>query len=327
MPLQLIRQDLTKISVDAIVNTTNRELVGYSGLDLAIHKAAGPKLDEECSRIAPLQQGKAKITKGYNLPAKYVIHTYGPIWEGGEYGEEEILKSCYLGCLKLARLFKLESIAFPLISSGLYSFPKDKVLKIAMETITDFLFSNDIELSVYLCVYDKESYSISKKLFKDIESFIEEKTDEEYNKFECAEVCYSRRSSEISYEELDISDYIVNIDKSFSEKLFNLIDRKGLTDVECYKKANVDRRVFSKLKNNNYKPSKCTAIAFCIALELDLEEALGLLETLGYTLSKSNKFDLIIRYFIMNEMYDINEINGVLFKYDQMLLGSQGDNK
>lgn len=318
MPLQLIRQDITKMEVDAIVNTTNEQLIGFSGVDLAIHKTAGPKLDEECARIAPLKQGKAKITKGYNLPSRYVIHTFGPVWSGGNNNEIELLKSCYIECLKLARFFRIESIAFPLISSGEYLFPKDKVLKYAMETITEFLLEN--EMTVYLCVYDKESYSISKKLFNDIESFIEdEKEEEKY--YSCQDICYSSKvNAEPSSDELDINDYITKIDKSFSEMLFDLIDKKGMTNVECYKKANVDRRVFSKLKNKNYKPSKYTAIAFCIALELDLEETLSLLETLGYTLSKSNKFDLIIRYFIINENYDVFEINSVLFQYDEHLL-------
>lgn len=317
MPITLIRQDIVKMKVDAIVNTTNEQLIGFSGVDLAIHKAAGLKLDEDCAKLAPLYVGKARITKGYDLPSKYVIHTVGPVWRGGENDEVNLLKSCYKECLKLARFFRIESIAFPLISSGEYGFPKDKVLKIAIEVITDFLLETD--LTVYLCVYDKESYSISKKLFSDIETFIEDEKEEEY--FSCEEVYYSSKPcAETDFSELDIADYITQIDKSFSEKLFDLIDLKGMTDVECYKKANVDRRVFSKLKNKKYKPSKYTAIAFCIALELNLEETLSLLETLGYTLSKSNKFDLIIRYFITNENYDVFEINSVLFQYDEHLL-------
>ena len=148
MPLQIIRQDITKMHVDAIVNTTNEEMIGYSGVDLAVHEGAGQKLDAECARIAPLGLGTAKITSGYNLPAKYIIHTSGPAWHGGLLGESIILKSCYIESLKLAVEKGLESVAFPLISSGAYGYPKEQVLKFAVQVITEFL--DEHELEVYL---------------------------------------------------------------------------------------------------------------------------------------------------------------------------------
>ena len=340
MPLQIIRQDITKMKVDAIVNTTNEEMIGYSGVDLAVHTMAGPELDEECSKIAPLFLGQAKITKAYNLPSKYVIHTSGPVWRGGNYGESDILRSCYEESLKLAVENKCKSIAFPLISSGVYQYPKDQVLKFAIHIITEFLF--DHELKVYLCVFDKESYSFSQKLFNDIQEFIDDEYVDEHDEdyyddlggalaeeplmlCKCCEALPPIEADEAEQPDIDglsLKDYIEQMDKSFQEMLFDLIDESGMTDVECYKKANVDKRTFSKIKSNkDYRPSKQTVIAFAISLQLNMDETQALLATVGFTLSRSNVFDKIIRYFIHNKNYDIFEINQALFEFDQVLLG------
>ena len=340
MPLQIIRQDITKMKVDAIVNTTNEEMIGYSGVDLAVHTMAGPELDEECSKIAPLFLGQAKITKAYNLPSKYVIHTSGPVWRGGNYGESDILRSCYEESLKLAVENKCKSIAFPLISSGVYQYPKDQVLKFAIHIITEFLF--DHELKVYLCVFDKESYSFSQKLFNDIQEFIDDEYVDEHDEdyyddlggalaeeplmlCKCCEALPPMEADEAEQPDIDglsLKDYIEQMDKSFQEMLFDLIDESGMTDVECYKKANVDKRTFSKIKSNkDYRPSKQTVIAFAISLQLNMDETQALLATVGFTLSRSNVFDKIIRYFIHNKNYDIFEINQALFEFDQVLLG------
>jgi len=340
MPLQIIRQDITKMHVDGIVNTTNEEMVGYSGVDFAIHSAAGPELDAECQKIAPLGLGEAKITRGYNLPCKYVIHTSGPVWRGGLVGESIILRSCYVECLKLAVKNGCRSVAFPLISAGTYGYPKDQVLKFAIQTITEFLFEN--ELTVYICVFDKDSYSFSQKLFNDIQSFIDDdyvdghEDDFLFDEIECSLAdepicCRQAPRPMMDAKELplgsarnkSLGEYMRDMDKCFQEKLFDLIDQSGMTDVECYKRANVDKRTFSKIKSNkNYKPSKQTAIAFAIALQLDLEGTQDLLATVGFTLSRSNVFDKIIRYFIQNGNYNIFEINEALFEFDQVLLGS-----
>lgn len=339
MPLHIIRQDITKVKCDAIVNTTNREMVGYSGVDEAIHNAAGPLLDEECQRIYPLGLGCAKITGAYNLPSKYVIHTSGPIWQGGYMGESIILKSCYIESLKLATKCGCNSVAFPLISSGTYGYPKDQVLKFAIEIISEYLFDN--EMTVYLCVYDKTSYEFSKELFNDIKDYINGDNEELSNE-ELVEDYFSERVSYCCFEETQLDDSMVNssirerngklkslssylkeMDKPFIETLFDYIDKKGMTDVECYKRANVDRKTFNKLKNNSkQKPSKQTAIAFAIALKLDFDETQHLLSTAGLTLSRSNVFDKIIRYFIKSGNYNIHEINEALFEFDQVLLGS-----
>ena len=345
MPLQIIRQDITKMNVDAIVNTTNEEMIGYSGVDLAIHEAAGQELDRECQQIAPLGLGTAKITRGYNLNAKYVIHTSGPVWRGGLVGESIILKSCYLESLKLAVKYGCNSVAFPLISSGVYGYPKDQVLKFAIQIITEFLFEH--ELMVYLCVFDRKSYEFSQKLFTEINEFIDDEYVEEHNEdcirelreFEnmlledkCDEgICYNEASKMLqsigyhcgSAKNKTLEEYMKAMDKSFAYKLFDLIDERGMTDVECYKKENIDKKTFSKIKCNpkTYKPSKQTAGAFAIALKLNLEETQDLLASAGLTLSRSFTFDKIIRYFIQQENYDIFEINEALFEFDQVLLG------
>ena len=345
MPLQILRQDITKMRVDAIVNTTNEEMIGYSGVDLAIHTIAGAELDAECAKLAPLGLGQAKLSGAYGLPCKYVIHTSGPVWRGGLVGESIILRSCYIESLKLAVKTGCRSVAFPLISSGVYGYPKDQVLKFAIQTITEFLF--DHELTVYLCVFDKESYSFSQKLFSDIQEFIndeyvDEHDEDFYETFDgsidempmakciqapmCADAMMPRKRETSSAAGKSLREYMKQMDRSFQEMLFDLIDESGMTDVECYKKANVDKRTFSKIKSNkDYKPSKQTVIAFAISLQLDMDTTQELLATAGFTLSRSKVFDKIIRYFIHNGNYDIFEINEALFEFDQILLGSGVD--
>lgn len=336
MPLKIVRNDITKMKVDAIVNTTNREMVGYSGVDLAIHEAAGPLLDEACARLAPLGLGTAKITPAFEFDAKYVIHTSGPKWRGGYVGESIILRSCYIECLKLALRNKCESIAFPLISSGTYGYPKDRVLRFAIEVITEFLFEH--EMTVYICVFDRSSYEFSKKLFCEISEFIddgyvEKKKIAQFKAERELEEAFlsSQIDSDLSpntragdfFDSESLEEYLRSMDKPFAEKLFSWIDKRGMTDVECYKRANVDKKTFSKIKCNpkTYKPSKQTAVAFAIALRLDLEQTQDLLASAGLTLSKSFTFDKIIRYFIQKKNYNVFEINEALFEFDQSLLG------
>ena len=330
MPLQIIRQDITKMKVDAIVNTTNQEMVGYSGVDLAVHTIAGAELDAECASLAPLGLGQAKISGGYGLPCKYVIHTSGPVWQGGLVGESIILRSCYIESLKLALQSGCRTVAFPLISAGTYGYPKDQVLKFAIQTITEFLFDN--ELTVYLCVFDRESYTFSQKLFDDIQDFIDGNEEELQGDVEEEPVMdsfpkkiYCTIDASCAHPTKSLQDYMKEKEKSFGETLFSLIDRSGMTDVECYKKANVDKKTFSKIKCNlkTYKPSKQTAVAFAIALRLSLEETQDLLSSAGMTLSNSFTFDKIIRYFIQKENYDVFEINEALFEFGQDSLGCE----
>ncbi|MDV4149907.1 O-acetyl-ADP-ribose deacetylase [Clostridium sp. AL.422] len=324
MPLEIIRNDITKVHADAIVNAANTSLLGGGGVDGAIHAAAGPELLEECRTLGGCEVGKAKITKGYNLPAKYIIHTVGPIWRGGNSNEEELLTNCYKNSLELVKEYNLESIAFPLISTGAYGYPRDKALGVALSVIQDFLLHNDI--NIYLVIYDTDSFKISSKLHSSIKQYIDDNYIEEhpYNRERYMESCLIEES--IVFKEASprrLEELLNNVDESFSQMLLRLIDEKGMTDVETYKRANIDRRLFSKIRNDiNYNPSKSTVIAFAIALKLNLDETKDLLLKAGFALSHSNKFDIIIEYFIENKKYNIFEINEALFAFNQSTLGS-----
>ncbi len=339
MPMIIIRNDITKMKTDVIVNAANTALKMGGGVCGAIFSAAGKeKLQEECDTLRKCNAGEAVITSGYSLPSKYIIHTVGPIWKDGNSGEEALLHNCYINSLELALEYKCKSIAFPLISSGIYGYPKDKALQTAISAIGQFLIKN--EITVYLVVYDKKAFVFSEKLFFAIEKYIDDNYVEqhhvseggrniepyEYHQFaniqeECSkpDVCSSLPVIE---GKRSLKDVISELDESFSQMLLRIIDEKGMTDVETYKKANIDRKLFSKIRSaKGYNPSKVTSIAFAIAIRLSLDETLDLLNKAGYTLSHSNKFDVIIEYFIEEENYNIYEINEALFAFDQVLLG------
>lgn len=351
MPLQIIRQDITKMQVDAIVNPSNRHLEPTGGADLAIHEAAGPELYKECRKLGGCAVGSAEITPGFNLPCKYVIHTAGPDWYR-ENDPERLLISCYRSCLEIAKNNGCETIAFPLISAGLYGYPKDQVLKIAINTISSFLFNN--EMMIYLLVFDKTSYELSKKLFSDVESYIDDNFERKHSIIRRRDSLAIRKAQDYTapralprmaesdsteaafclstaYEantcpENDKNDVnsIIELDERFALRLMKLIDTKGITDVECYKKANVSKQTWHKIiTDESYKPNKKTAISFAIALELNLSETQKLLESVGFILSSSLKFDVLIKYCIEKEIYNVFEIDSLLFKYDQETLFSK----
>ena len=336
MPLEIVRNDITKMAVDAIVNAAKESLLGGGGVDGCIHRAAGPELLAECRTLGGCKTGDAKITKAYRLPCKYVIHTVGPIWNGGQYGEKEKLVSCYRTSLALAKEHKCETVAFPLISSGICGYPKDQSLRVAVDTIGEFLMEND--MTVYIVIFDRAAYQISGKLFADIAEYIDDHYVDEHtdsrrerlrrlNRLEKASmVCEDAVMAApmaMSVVGGSLDDMLGELDAGFSETLLKLIDRTGKKDSEIYKKANVDRKLFSKIRNNpDYKPSKATAIAFAIALELDFEETKDFIARAGFALSRSSKFDVIIEYFIKQKNYDIFEINEALFAFDQSLLGA-----
>ena len=331
MPLEIVRNDITKMTVDAIVNAANESLLGGGGVDGAIHYAAGPELLAECKTLGGCKTGKAKITGGYNLPAKHVIHTVGPIYEDGKHGEKFLLESCYRESLALAKEHNCETVAFPLISSGVYGYPKDQALKVAIDVISDFLLEN--EMKVYIVIFDKAAYKISEKLFSDIAEYIDDNYVDEHTDYRRESMRLNMPMQSIMAADMceckamapddDLDEIIKKIDESFSQMLLRKIDEKGLTDAECYKKANIDRKLFSKIRSDvHYKPSKPTAIAFAISLELSLEETEDMLKKAGFALSHSNKFDIIIEYFISKGNYNIFEINEALFAFDQSLLGA-----
>ena len=393
MPFQIVRQDITKMQVDAIVNAANPSLLGGGGVDGAIHAAAGKELLQECRTLGGCETGKAKITKGYRLPAKYVIHTVGPVWKGGKRGERALLQSCYRNALELAKQYECESVAFPLISSGIYGYPKAEALQAAVEVIRAFLMEND--LTVYLVIFDRASYQIGNQMFSEITSYIDDhyafahtepdrkrgflqkrfgffrkskpvgakpldadhavgskappypecgtpfeangatgSVDEapfEANGATCSvdeaptEMDYAEGSAFESpqYAEISLEDALCDLDESFSEMLLRKIDESGMTDAECYRKANIDRKLFSKIRSDRlYRPSKITVIAFGLALELPLQDMKKMLESAGFALSHASKFDVIVEYFIARGNYNVFEINEALFAFDQVLIGA-----
>jgi len=345
MPLHIIRQDITKIKADVIVNPTNEQLIPGGGTDAAIHAAAGPKLAAACAKLGGCEPGQAVVTPGFGLNCKYIIHTVGPVWRGGGAGEKAILESCYAKSLKLAWDRRCRTAAFPLISSGTYGYPKDQVLKTAMAAIGEFLDSH--EMTVYIVVYDRESYRLSEQLTADITAYIDDNYVQEQAFFRPSmhknRLTKRRESVSAAVSEdyrLEVSDFcdaapapmasaaptleeaVLQIDESFSEMLLRKIDEAGIKDSECYKKANIDRKLFSKIRSDkHYKPSKPTVLAFAVALELSLDETREMLMKAGFALSRSNKFDIIIEFFIGRGNYNVFEINEALFNFDQPLLG------
>lgn len=330
MSLEIVRNDITKMKVDAIVNAANSSLKMGGGVCGAIFSAAGAReLQAECDEIGSCKVGEAVITGGYHLFAKHIIHAVGPIWQGGKHDEAKLLHDCYKNALNLARKYKLESIAFPLISSGIYGYPKDQALQIAIQAISEFLMEH--EMKVYLVVYDQKAFVLSEKLFSAVEKYIDDHYVEEHTRrdskrriepYEYLDIHELNSMPMLSMKKRSLEDVLGHLDESFSEMLLRLIDEKGMSDVETYKRANIDRKLFSKIRSTKgYNPSKATAIAFAIALKLNLDETMDLLGKAGYTLSQSNKFDVIIQYFIEEGNYDIHEMNEVLFAFEQVLLG------
>ncbi|NLM41712.1 MAG: macro domain-containing protein [Firmicutes bacterium] len=322
MPFSIVLQDITKMQVDAIVNAANPQLTMGGGVSGAIFRAAGiAEMERACRPLAPIGVGEAVITPGFALPAKYVIHTTGPIYEGGERGEAEQLRASYLNSLRLAVEHGCESIAFPLISAGIYGYPRREALRIATAAIRDFLAAHD--LAVYLAVLDRDVVRAEEALLVDVARHLAEQREELHAEQleEEAQVFYAQAAA----PPLPVQELLEDLDESFAEALFRLIDAKGKSDVEVYKKANLDRRLFSKIRSNReYIPSKRTVLALALALELTLEETDDLLRKAGCALSPSQVFDVIVQYFLINGRCDVFELNEVLFTYGLPLLGSVG---
>lgn len=344
MPFLLIRNDITKVSADAIVNPANRQLLEGSGTSRAIYLAAGEKLlTEACRKIGHCDPGQAVATEAFHLSARYIIHAVGPVWKDGHHGEDRLLYSAYSASMKLAVSLHLESIAFPLLSSGNYGYPKDQALRVAISAISDFLI--DHELTVYMVLYDRKALAVSRKLFTSVAEYIDDhyvdannetfsgnrvlgsrfrfsEPDVQETGF-CFEDTIALPSSPVQQSDRSLDHLMEHMGETFSQMLLRLIDERGLKDSQVYKKANVDRRHFSKIKNDiHYAPNKKTVLAFAIALELSMDETKDLLMRAGFAFSMCSKFDVIICYFIEHENYNIFEINEMLFSYDQPLLGS-----
>lgn len=331
MPLQIVEKDITTMQVDAIVNAANNSLLGGGGVDGCIHRAAGPELLAECRTLGGCKTGEAKITGGYRLPCRYIIHTVGPIWCGGDQREQELLTSCYRNSLELALAHDCETVAFPLISSGIYGYPKDQAMQVAVETIRNFL--QDHEMTVYLALFGRGPSRIGRGLYDEIRVYLGNRyVDSDAVMSDRAEASPDLMAApcEASFAQptygktgvASLQEALAGMEESFSQMLLRKIDEKGMTDVQCYKKANISRKLFSKIRSDAlYRPSKATALAFAIALELPLSETKELLEKAGFALSHSNKADIIVEYFIQQHNYDVLVINEALFAFGQALLG------
>jgi O-acetyl-ADP-ribose deacetylase len=365
MPLEIVRNDITNMRVDAVVNAANSGLTRGGGVCGAIFARAGEaELERECIKIGSCATGSAVLTGGGKLPAKFIIHTVGPVWRGGQQGEETLLRACYRNSLELAVSRGFESVAFPLISSGIYGYPKDQALNVAVSEIGSFLLEHDID--VFLVVFDKDSYRLSEERYRSIQSFIDDgyaKARERERSNRTAEIAFQLSQERNSFARTEakaapasrpkaptffrpkasqkpepeeeqaeaapllspsaLERFIARASESFTQALLRLIDERGLTDPQVYQRANLDRRLFSKIRGNpQYRPSKNTALALAVALRLNLDETQDFLRRAGYALSPSSRFDLIVEYFIREENYNIFEINEALFAFDESLLGA-----
>ncbi len=340
LPFKIIRNDITKVKADAIVNTANPEPIYASGTDAAIYMAAGAdELLAERRKIGRIAPGEVAVTDAFQLPAKYIIHTVGPAWVDGSHGEYDVLRSCYRKSLLIADQLGCESIAFPLIATGVYGFPKDQALEIALEIIREHL--KDSDLNVVLVVFGRSSYQIAAGLTEQIEEYIDEnyvseRAEEEYGGpiGTLSGERYRRRllaesmtlDAEPEYapqqKKASLEDVLNNLGESFQARLLRMIDERGMTDPEVYKRANVDRKLFSKIRcNENYIPKKKTIVALAIALRLNLDDTRDLLASAGLMLTNNSKSDVIVSFCIENGIYDIYEVNALLFQFQQPILG------
>ena len=331
MPIRVFRNDITLVKADAIVNSANPEPIIGGGAEAAIYEAADKKaLLAERKKIGDINPGEVAYTPAFKLSAKYIIHTVGPIWRGGSQGEAVILSSCYEKSLELAEELGCKSIAFPFISTGTYGFPKDKAIEIAAASINRFLKYH--KMSVILVVLDKESFKISGKKFSDVASFIEANiVEEKLNKVYKSASGISRRNSLIEFRNLhfmhqrntdelpdDISELLKMSKASFSSRVQSMVQQRGLEPSDLYNKSGLlTKKIYSDMKTlgDNYRPKKGTAVAFCLALELDLPQTLELIGSAGWTLSDSKYIDLIIKWHIDKKDFNIRHINDTLNTY------------
>ena len=331
MPFKIIRNDLAEVKADAIVNTANHLPVAGGGVDSRLHHKAGSDLLEARKKLGTIPYGEAAITPAFGLKADYVIHTVSPLWDESEKAEQ-LLENCYRNSLALAKEKHCKSVAFPLIGAGTMGFPESLALETAMRVIGSFLLTE--EMDILLVVFNKKAFTLSENLFSSVKAFIDENyvketLSREYSVCSAAPEMRHEEEARLFNYSLDktcasprsLDDLMDQMDETFSESLLRLIDQKEMAYPEVYKRANVDRKLFSKIKNNpDYQPKKTTAAAFAIALKLNLDETRDLLGKAGYALTHSSKFDIIIEYFITEKNYNIFEINEVLFAFDQNLL-------
>jgi len=326
MPLKIVRNDITKMNTEAIVNVTNENPI-----------------------VGTVPQGEVFITPGFNLQSEFIIHAVSPLLVEGDEIAEQKLRSCYRKSLALAKENNIKSISFPLIATGSFKYPKEEGLRIAIDEINAFLLEND--MLIFLVVFDSAETSLAEKLAFNIDKYIEQnyvdlRKREEYFRYDCAsemhmpqasssdvrrrkkkrfsksvsqsepiERCSAIEDEDISFifeeqHESKLEERMQHLEYSFSQYLMYLISSKGLTNADVYKRAIVDRKLFSKIKNNpDYHPQKITVLCLCIGVMLNLDEAKDFLARAGYALSPSDKTDIIFSYFIENKIYNMLELD------------------
>ena len=346
MPFLMIRNDITKVTADAIVNPANRNLLQGSGTSRAIYQAAGEQeLTAACEAIGYCEPGRAVCTPAFGLPAKYIFHAVCPAWHGGFFGEAKQLAGAYHSALELAAEYHCESVAFPLLSSGNYGYPKEQAFRIAVDIITQYVMEHD--LTVYLVLYDQHSLAVSRKLFASVEEYIDDhyvaQNDESYQFDRRRRESVERRRWRLEEEATpmletaaappppatapmaacSLEHLMDNLGESFTTRLLRLIDERGLKDSTVYKQSNISRQHFSKIQcNRDYNPKKKTVLAFAVGLHLSEDETIDLLKSAGYAFSDGSKRDWIVRYCLEQKIYNINQVNTLLFEYDQEQLGA-----
>lgn len=337
MPFRIVRNDITKMQVDAVVNTANAAPVYSTGTDAAIYEAAGAEeLLAARKKIGYLEEGSAAVTPGFCLPAKYIIHAVSAAYRDGTCGEAEVLRSCYEKSLQLALEYGCQSIAFPLIATGNFGYPREEAMQIALSAIQAFLMKE--EMMVYLVIFDKETVRLSGQIFDEIEAFVDEnyvaekqwaeyKTDRRrapvFNRIqpdfcapmpETAAFVPGARPKPPVLPHRTLEDIVANAGQTFQQQLFRLIDERGRDEVEVYKRAGKDKKFFHKIRSNvYYQPGKHTVFAFALALELSLDETKDLLASAGYAFSPSSRFDLIMQYVFERKIYDIYKVDCILY--------------
>ena len=326
MPFRIVRNDITRMNTEAIVNTANDHVSVGTGCDSAVYQAAGYEklLKYRKEKIGFVPEGGAFITPGFDLRAKYIIHAVSPRYRGGDQGEEEKLRSCYQKSLQIAKKNGIKSIAFPLIATGGFGYPKEEGMRIAVDEINAFLLKND--MLICLVVFDAKATALGEKLYPALEAYIDhnyvkEKREEEYSVSRLNAEYAARRTAVYEHDEVSSPDFcemhesrleerMKHLTDTFSQYLMYLIRDKKMENAEVWKRAIVDKKVFSKIKNDpNYHPQKRTALCLCVGAKLNLDEAKDLLARAGYALSPCDKTDIIFSYFIENEIYDMIELD------------------
>ena len=327
MPFSIVRGDIARVEADVVVNAANERLAPGSGVCGAIYAAAGyDDMLAACRELGGCPTGEAVVTPGFALPARWCVHTVGPVWRGGAAGEERALRSCYRSVFRETVRLGATSVAYPLVSAGVYGYPAEGALAVAREETRAFLESHD-DVDVMLVVFDDDVIWRGSELAREVAGLVEgddvglESDALVLEEVACVPPSEVRARRPCVPPSLD--ERLSSLEPTFSETVLALVDERGMTDAEVYHRANLSRQLFSKLRGNpGYRPTKATAVALCMGLALGLGEAEDLLARAGYALSPSSAFDAVVSFFLERGIHDVLRLNEVLFAYGLPLVGS-----